>query len=245
MPKKKRILVIEDSEIIASLLEDSLEMMGHEVTTASSGIEGLRRAEQMLPDIITLDIMMSGLDGVQVLKKLKNNQKTKDIPVVIISVAASNYKKEGLQLGALAFLKKPVDFEQLNSTIKSITHKKTVLVVEDSPVILEIVKEKMTSMGYEVDCAENGETAVKKALEMKPDIILMDVYLPQQNGFQITKKLKENVETADIPVIAFSGHFSDDIDTERIVGIDKFLEKEFSAEDLVAEVADILNRTED
>lgn len=236
----KKILVIEDSDTIASLLKDSLESMGHRVIIATSGLEGLRRAECMKPDVITLDIMMPRLDGVQVMKELKGNNVTKDIPVIIISVAGDAYRRKGLKLGAVAFFKKPLDFNQLNKKIKSITEKKIVLVVEDNNEMLKLLEITLNSMGYNVICAVDGESAFAKAKELKPDIILMDILLPKEDGFMITTKLKEDEETAGVPVIAFSGYFSEGIDAKKIVGVDKFFEEEFSAKDLAEEVDSFL-----
>ncbi len=240
----KKILVIEDEEVIAEVLRDNLRVMGHEVIIANSGIEGLRKAESMHPDIITLDVMMPGLNGIQVLKGLKNNEVTKDIPVIIVSVEGEFNKVEGLKLGALAFLRKPLNFGQLNQRIKSLTERKTVLVVEDSPTVLSLIETRLNSMGYKVICVLNGEDALLKARELKPDIILMDVVLPKEDGFEITKKLKAEAEVAEIPVIAFSGQFSEGIDEKKVIGADKFLGKKFSAEDLANEVNNFLKQSE-
>lgn len=244
---KKRILVIEDEEVIADVLKDNLEILGYDVTIANSGMEGIRRARGMRPDVITLDILMPKLDGLQVLNVLKSDEITKDIPVIIISVESGAKsmaeKKTGLKLGALAFLKKPVDFGQLNQKIKSLTQKKTVLVVEDSPVFLELIQERLRPMGYNLICVRDGEEALKKAKEFRPDVILMDVLLPQKDGFEVTKRLKADKEISNIPVIAYSGYFND-IDDAQVVGIDKFLAKEFSAEDLAKEVSVFLEKAE-
>ncbi len=240
----KKILVIEDEEIIAEVLRDNLKVMGHEVIIANSGIEGLRKAEHIHPDVITLDVMMPGLNGIQVLRELKNKEITKDIPVIIVSVTSNSYEKEGLKLGAVAFLRKPLDFMQLNQKIKSLTEKKTVLVVEDNPEILNLIEIRLNSMGYKVICVLDGEDALLKARELKPDIILMDVVLPKEDGLEITKKLKADAEAAKIPVIAFSGYFTGDIDKKKVIGVDKFLGRAFSAEDLANEVHNFLKQYE-
>ncbi len=238
----KKILVIEDEEVIAEVLRDNLRVMGHEVIIANSGIEGLRKAEHIHPDIITLDVMMPGLNGIQVLRELKNKEITKDIPVIIVSVTGNSYKKEGLKLGAVAFLRKPLDFGELNQKIKSLTERKTILVVEDNPSILNLIETRLSSMGYKVICVSDGEDALLKARELKPDIILMDVVLSKEDGFEITKKLKVDADAAKIPVIVFSGYFTGDIDKKKVIGADKFLGKAFSAEDLANEVHNFLKQ---
>ena len=239
----KKILVIEDEEIIASVLQDSLELTGHDVTIASSGFEGISRAQQLKPDIITLDVMMPGLDGIQVLKELKSNPATAKIPVILISVAGS-YRKEALKLGAVAFLKKPVDFNQLNEKISEVTEKKSVMIVEDNPELRMLLKMRLTGMGYSVETVSESEEVLPRAKAIRPDIILMDVVLPDENGFDITKRLKEDESTAKIPVIAFSGYFTEEIDNNMVVGVEKFLNKEFSAEELADEVNALLQSYE-
>ncbi len=238
----KKVLIIEDEELIAAVLKDNLEMVGYEVSIANSGVEGFRRAKRTPPDIITLDVMMPNLSGIQVLKDLKADDATKDIPVIILSVEGDPNRNEGLKLGAFAFLRKPVDFSILNQKIKSITEKKKVLVIEDSPVVLKVLEIKLASLGYEVICISDGKSAIEKAIELKPDVILMDIILPHEDGFSITKKLKKNKKTANIPVIAFSGQFSESIDEKEVVGVDKFLNKEFSVEDLALEVSRMLKK---
>lgn len=236
----KKILVIEDEEIIAAVLKDSLNAMGHEVVVAYSGVEGLRKANQIQPDIITLDIMMCGLGGLQILKQLKANKETKDIPIIIISIAADSMRGEVLKLGAIAFLKKPINFNELNEKIKRISNKKTVLVVDDDPDFLRLLKTRLNSMGYTVITLSDEKLVLNKTKELKPDIILIDMLLPNEDGFAVTKKLKDDEETAEIPVIAFSGYFGDEIGKKEIVGVDRFINEEFSAEDLAEEINKML-----
>ncbi|MFH1415163.1 MAG: response regulator [Elusimicrobiota bacterium] len=233
---KKKILVIESEDIIAAVLRDSLQNTGYDVAMANSGIEGLRRAIQEIPNVIILDIMMPGLDGIQVLKELKAEKTTKEIPVIIMSVTSDKYRNEVLKLGAVGFFKKPLDFKQLNDKIRTVTEKKTVMVVEDNPEILRLLHVRLQSMGYDVIGAEDGPTAIERAKKTKPDVILMDIVLPREDGFEITRQLKKDEELEKIPVIAFSGYFADGIDKKKVLGVDRFLNKEFSAEDLVEEV---------
>jgi len=239
----KKILVIEDEEIIGSMLKDSLELMGYSVSVANSGREGLSRAEHVRPDLITLDIMMPGLDGIQVLKVLKENEITKDIPVILVSVASGEFKREGLNLGAVAFFKKPLDFKALHNKIKSLTEKRKVLIVEDNPEILRLLEMRLENMGYVVSSAFNGRSALAKVKEEVPDIILMDIVLPDVDGIEVTKLLKKDDATATIPVIAFSGYISDDISNKQVIGVDRFIGKRFSVDELAEEVDIFFKKT--
>lgn len=242
MNKKELILVIEDEEIIASMLKDNLEQLGYSVMIAGSGVEGLRRAEYLKPDIITLDVMMPGLDGMQVLKSLKRNEVTRNIPVVLISVAGNTERYEALNLGAVDFFKKPIDFKRLNEKIKTITKKGTILVVEDDPAIITVVKLKLGSLGYKIIAALDSETAILKAKEVHPDLILMDYMLPKKDGFELIEELKKNDITSNIPMIIFSGYLNEDLEGKTILGVEKFLRKKFSIEELAKEVVDTLRK---
>jgi DNA-binding response OmpR family regulator len=240
MMKEGLILVIEDEDIIASLMKDNLEQWGYEVMVASSGTEGLRRAEYLKPDIITLDIMMPGLDGLQVLQKLKQNKVTRRIPVLLLSVAG-DAKCEGLRLGAVDFFKKPLDFKRLNKRIKELTQRETVLVIENEENILKLIETRLSSLGFKTIGALDGSSAILKAKESLPDLILIDYLLPKRDGFEVIGELKKDNLTSDIPVIVFSGYMQENLDKE-ILGIDKFLGKRFSVDELAREVVDTLKK---
>ncbi len=113
-----RVLVIDDEEIVAEMLADTLEVLGCEVQVANSGREGLSRARKFLPDVITLDLKMPGMDGFKVLEQLKKDSRTRDIPVLIATI---NKRKEvierGYLLGAAKYFIKPLSAESLRETI--------------------------------------------------------------------------------------------------------------------------------
>ncbi len=237
----KRVLVVEDEEIIASMVQDNLEARGYEVLVANSGIEGLRKAEIYEPDLIALDIMMPGLDGIDVLRRLKANKETRDIPVIILSIA-EGYQKEGLKLGAAAFIKKPFDFNTLTDKIKSFTENKSVLVVEDNKETLKLIEIRMRMLGYEVRSASDEAELFSRLEEGKPDIILMDVVLPGQDGLAIIRKLKAMKEYSEIPVIVFSGYVSDELSEKEIAGVEKYIDGDINPQALVEEVRTYIDK---
>lgn len=236
MRNRKLILVIENEEVVASVLKDALNQMEYDVLIANSGVEALSRIKTSRPDLITLELMMPGLNGIKILKNLKSNAHTKDIPVILLSVADDPSRYEALQLGAIAFLEKPLDFNRLNKIIRSVTEKKTVLVVDDDEMVLRVVEKQLMYLGYKVICVSDWENAIMKTREEKPAVILMDYWLPEKDGFEVTRKLKQDPETANIPVIAFSGTVTETLDNKEILGVDKFLGRKFLAEDLAGEV---------
>ena len=122
MPIKtnKKILIIDDDENIIKMLELVLKPYGVEIDNAKSGSEGIRRAKEIKPDLITLDIRMPGIGGLEALKKLKNDEETKNIPIIVVSADADRFKKECVSIGAYCVLNKPFDFNQFRTIIKNI-----------------------------------------------------------------------------------------------------------------------------
>jgi len=238
--EKKKILIIDDEEIITALLKDSIEKMGYDVEIAHSGMQGLRKAETLKPDVIALDVMMPGMDGINIIKKLKDNPATKDIPVLLMSVAGDSYRKEGLRIGAAGVLKKPLDFRQLETKIRVLTQKKTILVVDDDPDTLKLIEIKLSNSGYVVITAENGQQAINKARELIPSLILLDYDLPDKDGGKVSRELKQDNQTADIPIIMYSGYVSDEVKDREIFGVEKFLGKTFSVSELAEEISKTL-----
>ncbi len=230
----KKILIIEDEEIIAQMIQDNMEARGYKVVVAYNGIEGLRKAEAYSPDLIALDIMMSGLDGINVLRRLKKNKKTKDIPVIILSIAES-YREKGLEMGAAAFVKKPFDFSALDEKIRSFSDEKKVMVVDDNKDTLKLIKTRLNTMGYEVVCVTDEKSLFDRLGDEKPDVILMDIVLPGKDGLEIIRKLKGSREYSGIPIIAFSGYVSDEVFESEIAGVDEYISGKFN-EDTLAEL---------
>jgi len=117
MDKPKRVLVIDDDYCVTELIKDHLEADGCIVETAFSGSEGIKKAQEFEPDIITLDIMMPEMNGFQVAETLKKNEVTKNIPIVFVSVVAGAQKERGKKVGVNIFVTKPIDFVNLKDII--------------------------------------------------------------------------------------------------------------------------------
>jgi len=172
--------------------------------------------------------------------KEKINEKTRDIPVLLLSVSGEANKSEGLRLGAVDFFKKPIDFNRLNMRIKSLTSRKKVMIIENEIEILRLMELKLGSLGYEVIKIENGINAVAIIKEQKPDLIMVDYLLPKKDGFEIIEDLKNSEHTAHIPIIVFSGYINEDFGKMEIIGADKFSGGQFSLNELTREINIVL-----
>ncbi len=242
-----RILVVDDEPNITELLRYLLERAGYRVYTARRGEEALAIARQEHPDLITLDILMAGMDGQEVLERLKADERTADIPVVIISIVAE--KENLMALGAVDFLPKPLEEAELLLTIGRILGRPgetaTVLVADDDPDIVGWLRRVLTEQGYQVYEAADGEEALEAALAVLPDLIVLDLRMPKMDGREVITRLKLREETCEIPIIVITAS-SVDRETDRVqilgLGAEGFLTKPFPAEQLIREIEAVLRK---
>ncbi|MEA3506056.1 MAG: response regulator [Elusimicrobiota bacterium] len=236
------IFIIEHNPQVAYRMEEKFRDLGYSVHTAGDDIN-ISRVKELDPDLILLDVMMPEFNAMRFLGELKKSS-CSHIPVIMTSLVGERFEEDSLRLGAVDFFRKPLDFDKLNRRIKSLTVRKTILVVDDDPMILRLLEVRLGSMGYLVETAPTGVKAIEKANEIKPDVILVDVVLPDIDGLEVINQLKsEDSEVAHIPVIAFTGKVTLD-GMEDILGIDKFVGRNFSADDLVKEIVCFLKATE-
>jgi len=200
----KSILVIDDDDVIRDLLQNHLVKSGYQVLTASSGREGLQLARAFHPNIITLDVMMPEMDGWMVLSLLKNDPELADIPVIIMSIVEEPHK--GYSLGAADYLVKPVSHQQLNHVIQKYTTdgRATVLIVEDDPVTREMLSNMLERAGWRVLGAENGRIGLSRLEVNTVNLILLDLMMPEVNGFEFAMQVRQREDWRNIPVVVLT-----------------------------------------
>jgi CheY-like chemotaxis protein len=239
---KKNILIIDDEADIREIVRLLLTDEGHEVLEAENGYEGILKAQRDQPDLIVLDIMMPGINGFEVAKHLKDDPNTQNIPIIILSVLA---KDSQYRQGILDYISKPFRQEELLNIVRKIfsklddkTTKKTVLIVDDDPDIVDIIAICLKDNHILPEKAYNGNEALEKAHNKKFDLILLDINMPGMNGFEVIKRLKEDKATCDIPIVVLTGTCISEDDKKHglILGVAKYLTKPFSADDLVKEI---------
>lgn len=238
------VLVVEDDAEVAQLLSLTLENEGYQILTAASGEEALRVARERHPDLISLDIRLPGLDGLEVLELLKRAPETSDIPVVIISVISES-KKRGLELGAVDYLTKPVDTGELLDVISEALARQrgTVLIAEDDPDTLIMLREALGEAELNVRTTRRGDHALQLARTIQPALLLLDLQLPELDGYQILRQLRQDRYTANIPVIVMTGTGATESDIPVKVGksgVVRFLTKPFSIVNLVQEISQLV-----
>ncbi|MDQ1276469.1 MAG: hypothetical protein QG610_2047 [Euryarchaeota archaeon] len=203
--KSDLVMIVEDDDMARELLTITLSEAGYRVTAVSSGKEALLLARELKPSVITLDVMLPGISGWDVLKNLKHDSTTSDIPILIISM--NDEKNCSILWGASDHLIKPVEKERLLSSLHKVKGRidlkssPKVLIVDDEPTVVELFSSIIKQEGYEPICAYGGKEAVDKIVNDHPDVIILDLMMPQFTGFEVIKVLKENPETIDIPVV--------------------------------------------
>lgn len=200
-----KILCIDDDPDATEILRSYLVPDGYNVTVAYSGDEGIKFARTMKPALITLDIMMPQKDGWQVLRELKRDPVTKDIPVIIHSMIDN--KPLALSLGAVDVMPKPVDSRLLLQRVQGAVKSKDqfVLVVDDNKDYTSAVKDVLELEGFVVKTAHSGEEAIEILKTSIPAVIFLDVVMPGMDGFQVVRRLQAHERWRTIPVVILSG----------------------------------------
>lgn len=241
--ERPTILVIEDdpraSEILAIYLNDG----GYNVVQLFDGKEAVAKAAGIKPFAITLDVMLPKKDGWTVLKELKEDQNTANIPVVMVSMVDD--KELGFSLGAVDHLIKPINKKKLLSTLNHCRETRrskfrpfVVLVADDDENSVEFVSTVLEPEGFGILKAYNGEEAIDLAFQGLPDLIILDLMMPRVSGFDVIKELKKHPEARNIPTIILTCKELTKADRERLNGnIDKIIQKaDLDKHDLLHEI---------
>lgn len=234
-----KVLVIDDDPSVCELISRSLLKDGFQVSVANSGANGLQMAKDLRPDVITLDVMMPEMDGWAVLNKLKNDRELSQIPVVMVTIVDD--KNLGYALGATEYLTKPVNRDHLASILQryqSSHNQQSILVVEDDQPSREMLSRMLQKDGWTVFEAENGQAGLKMVIENHPNLILLDLMMPEMDGFEFTTHLRCNPDWNDIPVIVLTAKHITAEDRQRLNGcVEKILQKgAYKRSDLLNEI---------
>jgi len=243
-PRRQTILIIDDDPIVLDLMRRSLTRQGAEpqftIETASGGAEGLARARQLKPDVITLDLMMPGKDGWSVLSDLKADPELANIPVVLVSILDN--RQMGFALGASDYMVKPVDFDRLGAILHRLDGQSQrtggyVLIVEDDPDTRELERRTLEKAGWQVREAQDGAAALEHIKAEIPRLILLDLLMPRMDGFQLVDVLHAST-LRDIPIVVVTAKTLTESDQATLRGrVSAIFEKSaYTLEQLAAAV---------
>jgi signal transduction histidine kinase/CheY-like chemotaxis protein len=245
-PRSDCVLVIDDDATARELIADQLKTEGIPVVTAAGGVEGLRQAKLLRPAAITLDVMMPDLDGWSVLAALRQDPDVAEIPVIMVTIVDEH--RRGIALGAAGYLSKPIDRERLHQMVarfRVAARPTRLLLVEDDSDQRARARGWLNGQQWSVQEAANGREALERLRGERPDLILLDLMMPEMDGFQVVAALQQEPLWRDIPVIVITARDLDAKDRERLnSGVHSVLVKEtFRPADLVARIRQLVART--
>ena len=239
------ILTIDDDPQARTLLRRLLEREGYRVQEAPDGETGLQQARELRPDCITLDVMMPGMDGWTVLAALKRDPELAEIPVVMLSIL--DERNLGFSLGAFDYLTKPVDRKRLRDILSRLAVESegaSVLIVEDDEGTRESLRRSFEKEGWESVTAPHGRAALEELDGFHPSLILLDLMMPEMDGFEFLEALGSRLENADIPVVVLTAMDLTEEDRARLNGgVARVVSKTGSTSDeLLGELTRLMGR---
>jgi hypothetical protein len=237
------VLVIDDDPNARALMRRHLGKAGYRVEEAEDGKTGLARARVAPPDVITLDVMMPGMDGWAVLTALKADPALADVPVIMLTIL--DEQRMGFALGASDYLTKPIDRPRLLAALERCGDKaggRGVLLVEDDPETRAIMRRTLERAGWEVAEAENGRVALERLAERVPRLVLLDLMMPEMDGFEFLDALRRRPALRALPVIVVTAKDLTDDDRRRLNGgVQDVLRKgAHGREELLAAIGDLM-----
>jgi PAS domain S-box-containing protein len=233
------VLVIDDDPAARAITRRVLVKEGYAVIEAADGESGLRLAGERHPDLITLDILMPGMDGWAVLGALKADPALAGIPVILQTLLDD--RNMGFALGASEYLTKPIDRKRLAALVKQyvpVGGGAPVLVVEDDPATRQLLSRELSRAGWRVTEAANGRVALDEVARERPAMVLLDLMMPEMDGFEFLDELRRSHSSAEIPVVVITAMTLTEADRRRLNGgVERVVQKRPLEEDtLLAEV---------
>lgn len=246
--EKPLALIVEDSPQAGELLRLHIESAGYRVEIASNGADAVEMAKRLRPSVITLDLILPVKDGWQVLKELKRHPLCRHIPVIIVSII--DEKSLGFSLGAVDYFVKPVNKDDLLQAMNRVhlaprgdNSRPTILVIDDDRAATDLIQVILENEGYKVLKAYHGKEGVDIATRERPDLIILDLIMPETSGFNVAYQLKQIPATRTIPIIILT---SMDIDAETQEQLGAYVaslmsKSSFTKKDLLREISNIEN----
>ncbi|MGE5621238.1 MAG: ATP-binding protein [archaeon] len=240
------VMIIEDNEAMHLIYEKYMHGTGFKVKAARNIKEARDMLQETVPDVIILDVLLPGENTWHFLTELKSNERLKEVPVLVASVI--DEEERGLALGADDYCIKPVERQWLLKKLQTLKSRRKIariLIVDDETIARYVLKEMLPQGRFEVAEAENGKSGLEKAHSFKPDIIFLDLIMPDLTGFEVLDKLKADSETKDIPVII---NTSKDMDKTEIARLNRsaaavLAKKDISKARMASQVREILLKT--
>jgi two-component system cell cycle response regulator len=254
-----KILVIEDNPLNLKLVRDLIRIHHYEVLDADNAETGVELARLHQPDLILMDIELPGISGLEATRLIRQDSELSGIPVLALSAnAMEEDKAKALAAGCDDYITKPIGIKSFPKTIHrylpkpagskrptETTRGHRILIVDDDALNIKLLAAQLTTKGYRIATAADGRTALDRVATDPPDLILLDIMMPGIDGYEVTKRLKANAETRDIPIILVTALTGDDEKERGLeVGADEFINKPVNYPELEARVTSLLRLKE-
>jgi CheY-like chemotaxis protein len=247
-PGAATVLIADDDPAVREMLRRVLSREGFQIVMAENGEECIRLAREVQPAAITLDVMMAGMDGWTVLSALKADPTLARIPVIMLTIVDD--KNLGFSLGAADYLTKPLDRDQLIASLKrhcAANSPRRALIAEDDPSARDLLRRTLEKDGWVVTDVANGREALAAIAAQPPALILLDLMMPEVDGFEFLAEISQHSEWRHIPVVVITAKELSEEDRLFLNGsfmlsgcVKRLLKKgTFSLDDLVRQVRDV------
>jgi CheY-like chemotaxis protein len=247
-PLSRVVLTVDDDEGVVTLFRRYLERRGYHVFGLTRAQRVVEEAKRLNPYAITLDVLMPDRDGWEVIRELKLDPQTRDIPIIVCSVLGDTDK--GLSIGVADYLVKPISEQDLLAVLRRLESPRGtghVLVVDDSAGDRKLLKRLLEDAQYRVREATGGAEAIEMIRSHHPDLVVLDLMMPGVDGFEVLETLKADRDTRHIPVVVVTAKELDAADRRRLMeGVEALLQKGlFDQEQLLNDIALALDRMRD
>jgi signal transduction histidine kinase/DNA-binding response OmpR family regulator len=217
------VLVVEDDPAASELLTRHLAEAGYGTVVARTGKDAVAKARELQPAAITLDIILPDLDGWEVITRLKSDAATSGIPVIVVSIVDN--RELGLALGAIDYFVKPVDGKELIARLNRLAasgrngkEKVSVLIVDDEAANRTWMTKTLEPAGFDVIAASGGREAIRIAKSEKPDLVLLDLMMPEVTGFDVVEALRSEEATRETPIMVLTAMHLSEEDRRQLNG---------------------------
>jgi CheY-like chemotaxis protein/two-component sensor histidine kinase len=241
------VLVCDDDAVIRDELAKLLKQGGYRVVTVATGKEAIATAIHEHPDVIVLDLLMPEMNGWETMALLKERPDTQDIPIVICSVYKQDHNNH-LHPNFVDWLSKPVEEKSILQSLRKVVSKSAqrvkILIVEDDHDLADLLATVLERHDIETFIAKTGKEAIQLSQKVNPDLIILDLILPESDGFTVVDWLKQHNQLYNIPVVVYSAKDLDDSERHRLkLGYTEFLTKgRVTTNEFEQRVMDLLQR---
>jgi CheY-like chemotaxis protein len=232
IPVKRQVLVIEDNPDMVDLFRRTLQREGFDVFAASIPLEAEAMASGLRPTLIIMDVNFADGAGWNILARLKERDDTFDVPVIVVSLNDESQKV--MAAGAFGFIQRPFMPERLMDVVREAEKESSterILIIDDHPESARLLKQLLDEHGhFRVFTAEGGVQGVAMVARRRPDLVILDLRMPDMDGFAVLQELRSNHETANIPVLVVTGDTVNEDEQEKLADVEVMLKVDIGQE---------------